>query len=113
MNQCDGCRRGLPVENGLHRGAGYDLIHCTRALYEQMKPAIHCADCSVLVDEDYATAPLPTTQPDWEDLADEHARAAPWIKRVARKRRTMTARKNWASVGTTRRNWRSGYGYGS
>ena len=26
LNQYDGCRRGLPVVDGLHRGEGYDLM---------------------------------------------------------------------------------------
>lgn len=35
LNQCDGCRRGLPVdENGNHVGEGYDMIGCTRGRYE-------------------------------------------------------------------------------
>jgi hypothetical protein len=33
MNQCDGCRRGLPVKNGIHRGAGWDAIGCSKSLY--------------------------------------------------------------------------------
>jgi hypothetical protein len=33
LNQCDGCARGLPVENGIHRGKGYDLIACTADRY--------------------------------------------------------------------------------
>ncbi len=37
MNQCDGCRRGLPVENGVHRGPGEggtgDLQACTADRY--------------------------------------------------------------------------------
>lgn len=35
INQCDGCRRGLPVsERGIHRGPGsWDLIGCTAARY--------------------------------------------------------------------------------
>jgi len=33
LNQCDGCRRGLPVEDGTHRGEGYDLIVCTKDRY--------------------------------------------------------------------------------
>ena len=33
-NQCDGCRRGLPVdENGVHFGAGFDMIGCTANRY--------------------------------------------------------------------------------
>ena len=39
-NQCDGCRRGMPVEDGIHSatgltvdGYGYDLIACTAGLY--------------------------------------------------------------------------------
>lgn len=35
INQCDGCRRGLPVnDHGIHRAAGYDLIACTAHLYQ-------------------------------------------------------------------------------
>lgn len=35
VNQCDGCRRGLPIdENGVHVGEGYDMIGCTRKRYE-------------------------------------------------------------------------------
>lgn len=33
VNQCDGCRRGLPLLDGVHRGEGYDLIGCTAHLY--------------------------------------------------------------------------------
>jgi hypothetical protein len=33
LNQCDGCARGLPIENGIHRGKGYDLIACTADRY--------------------------------------------------------------------------------
>lgn len=33
MNQCDGCNRGLPLDNGIHRGDGYDFIGCTKELY--------------------------------------------------------------------------------
>lgn len=32
-NQCDGCARGLPIHNGIHRGDGYDMIGCTKDLY--------------------------------------------------------------------------------
>ena len=32
-NQCDGCARGLPMTEGIHRGAGYDLIGCTADRY--------------------------------------------------------------------------------
>lgn len=41
MNQCDGCRRGLPIVRGrVHRGEGYDIIACTAHLYQPlMKPA--------------------------------------------------------------------------
>lgn len=38
MNQCDGCRRGLPKdENGLHYNpdGSYDMICCTKELYEK------------------------------------------------------------------------------
>ncbi len=34
MNQCDGCRRGLPLdEHGIHCGEGYDMIGCTANKY--------------------------------------------------------------------------------
>jgi len=34
VNQCDGCRRGLPLDDdGIHRGRGYDMIACTRHRY--------------------------------------------------------------------------------
>jgi len=33
-NQCDGCARGLPIdEHGIHRGEGYDVIACTADRY--------------------------------------------------------------------------------
>jgi len=33
-NQCDGCARGLPIdEHGIHRGEGYDVIVCTADRY--------------------------------------------------------------------------------
>ena len=35
MNQCDGCARGLPVKNGIHRGEGWDAIGCTKSRYPQ------------------------------------------------------------------------------
>lgn len=33
LNQCDGCSRGLPVIDGVHRGKGYDMIACTKDRY--------------------------------------------------------------------------------
>ena len=33
INQCDGCRRNLPVVDGLHKGEGYDMIACTKERY--------------------------------------------------------------------------------
>lgn len=33
INQCDGCRRGLPVKDGIHSGIGYDHICCTADMY--------------------------------------------------------------------------------
>jgi len=34
VNQCDGCRRGLPLdEYGIHHGEGYDMIACTAKRY--------------------------------------------------------------------------------
>lgn len=35
MNQCDGCRRGLPIKDGIHSGGGYDKICCTKNRYEE------------------------------------------------------------------------------
>lgn len=34
VNQCDGCRRGLPIRDGVHVGPGYDMIGCTAARYD-------------------------------------------------------------------------------
>jgi len=37
-NQCDGCARGLPLKDGIHRNDranGYDLIGCTAHLYQE------------------------------------------------------------------------------
>lgn len=34
MNQCDGCRRKLPLVHGTHYGEGYDMIGCTAGRYE-------------------------------------------------------------------------------
>ena len=35
VNQCDGCRRGLPLDElGIHYGEGFDMIACTRERYE-------------------------------------------------------------------------------
>jgi hypothetical protein len=54
MNQCDGCRRGLPVENGVHRGPGGfwagDVQACTKDRYET-----HCERCT---DEDPFTCEI-------------------------------------------------------
>ena len=33
MNQCDGCRRGLPLKDGFHQGEGWDAIGCTADRY--------------------------------------------------------------------------------
>lgn len=38
-NQCDGCRRGLPLKDGVHRGEGYDAIGCTAHLYANQQTA--------------------------------------------------------------------------
>ena len=36
INQCDGCRRGLPLDgNGIHWGTGYDMIGCTASKYKR------------------------------------------------------------------------------
>lgn len=39
MNQCDGCRRGLPVnERGNHRGPEpWDIIRCTADRYAKIE----------------------------------------------------------------------------
>lgn len=33
-NQCDGCRRGLPLEDGIHVSEDGYMIGCTKHLYE-------------------------------------------------------------------------------
>jgi hypothetical protein len=34
INQCDGCRRNLPIVDGIHRGSDlYDVQYCTKGLY--------------------------------------------------------------------------------
>lgn len=33
INQCDGCRRNLPLIAGIHQGDGYDMIACTKERY--------------------------------------------------------------------------------
>lgn len=43
INQCDGCRRGLPLRSGIHYGnSNWDVIGCTADLYsgdsEQREP---------------------------------------------------------------------------
>jgi hypothetical protein len=36
MNQCDGCRRGLPLKDRIHRGTDpWDAIGCTSHLYKE------------------------------------------------------------------------------
>jgi ribosomal protein L32 len=46
LNQCDGCARGLPLENGIHRGEGYDLIGCTADRYTDPKSVARaCPTC--------------------------------------------------------------------
>jgi hypothetical protein len=39
QNQCDGCRRGLPLVDGTHKGEGYDMIGCTAHLYADPLPS--------------------------------------------------------------------------
>ena len=39
LNQCDGCRRGMPLKDGLHRAPGYDFIGCTAERYTKPEPA--------------------------------------------------------------------------
>lgn len=35
MNQCDGCRRNLPVNSGgIHVGQGWDFMACTKHIYQ-------------------------------------------------------------------------------
>jgi hypothetical protein len=36
MNQCDGCRRELPLEGDIHVGEGYDMIACTASRYKDI-----------------------------------------------------------------------------
>lgn len=33
-NNCDGCQRGLPLKDGIHKGKGYDMIGCTKDRYQ-------------------------------------------------------------------------------
>lgn len=33
VNQCDGCRRGLPIENGIHYDKGWPDMSCTADRY--------------------------------------------------------------------------------
>lgn len=43
-NQCDGCRRGMPVdEHGTHYGEDFDMIACTRNRYKKIKT--ECRTC--------------------------------------------------------------------
>ncbi len=36
VNQCDGCRREMPLVDGIHKAEGYDMIGCTKHLYNQL-----------------------------------------------------------------------------
>lgn len=38
LNQCDGCRRGLPLRRGIHYNpdGSYDFIGCSAKLYESV-----------------------------------------------------------------------------
>jgi hypothetical protein len=40
VNQCDGCRRHLPIKNGIHYGdEGYvAVMYCTKDRYQQPSP---------------------------------------------------------------------------
>lgn len=44
LNQCDGCRRGLPITNGMHDLTGEvgsypsEKMWCTKELYEDESP---------------------------------------------------------------------------
>ena len=61
INQCDGCARGLPVEDVIHMGGGYDLIGCTKNRYVA-QDEIDCgceslgSVCPVCEDEDQAVS---------------------------------------------------------
>ena len=46
VNQCDGCRRGLPLVEGIHKGEGYDFIACTADRYA---PAVRREDVELLL----------------------------------------------------------------
>jgi hypothetical protein len=40
LNQCDGCRRGIPNINGIHRGDSvFDMIACTADRYQASAPS--------------------------------------------------------------------------
>lgn len=55
INQCDGCRRGLPLDNnGVHRGKGFDAIGCTRERYTR-KFRTECRTCGHVEHHDAVT----------------------------------------------------------
>lgn len=35
QNQCDGCMKGIPLVDGLHKAEGYGVIACTRKRYQK------------------------------------------------------------------------------
>jgi len=89
MNQCDGCRRGLPVVDGVHQGTGYDMIGCTAKLYT--------GDSDMLVNIDGVTKTLklvtwrgPNLGSQWNEMGDVNgtmrpvaAHRLPWHRCVA------------------------------
>ncbi len=51
MNQCDGCKRGLPLKDGIHKASeGYDMIGCTAERYQKTSegPVVSCQKCANL-----------------------------------------------------------------
>ncbi len=53
INCCDGCQRGLPIKDGIHKGTGYDMIGCTKDRYEsspkelKQEEAKLCLGCGI------------------------------------------------------------------
>lgn len=46
INQCDGCRRHLPIIDGVHMNFGYDMIACTADRYKKPEKQCPCQrDC--------------------------------------------------------------------
>jgi hypothetical protein len=55
MNQCDGCRRGLPMEDGVHYNpdGSYDHIGCTARFYESTREQAEQFVASIVDDAEF------------------------------------------------------------